>query len=154
MHFLYRPLPNLPRCLKMSLKWDLKFLSLNFKPIFISVVHFKCTMKITPLLDLTIDFFQTVFFSHQWGLGLAEGKKGTWLFFKVVFSYFGTTPYTFLKLFLMNSEADMMILHYTKGSHKNGFEWKDKSLLLDEYKWCLLRYHIPTAWLYWGKNPQ
>lgn len=52
----------------MSLKWDLKFLSLHFKPIFISVVHFKCTMKITPLLDLTIDFFQTVFFSHQWGL--------------------------------------------------------------------------------------
>lgn len=25
-------------------------------------------MKITPLLDLTIDFFQIVFFSHQWGL--------------------------------------------------------------------------------------
>ena len=36
----------------------------------------------------------------------------------VVFSYFGNTLSTFLKLFLMNSEADMMLLHSTKGSHK------------------------------------
>lgn len=36
----------------------------------------------------------------------------------VVFSYFGNTLSTFLKLFLMNSEADMMLLHSTKGSLK------------------------------------
>lgn len=48
--------------------------------MFSFVVHFKCLMKIIPILDLIIDLSQAVFFSHWWGLldillGVEEGRE-------------------------------------------------------------------------------